>query len=420
MNSALIFTKNGWKGISNMPQQETLTDHLVLFFRKLRQSGFILGPHEMGDAIHALQSIDILDMEQFKRSIQIVICSTKEEQEKFDSIFQEYFIRKEKEDLLQFQSEIKQIDADTVTPQDDDDAQTGMQHDAVKDEQMQSGNIGIGFSGVELEENTDTEEEAGATLFSALNIIAKNPRKLTVKIPSYNFKAMEIAAKRFITQVKLIDSRRKKVSNKGTLFDMRRTFRKSLQTGAYPIHPVYLGPVKQESKIILLCDSSRSMASYSKVYLQFAHALMQFSSKVEVFLFSTELKRVTAQLQSKRREKSLIIHVRENEWEGGTCIGECLYTFVQKNGPYLLDKNTIVLIASDGLDTGDNRYLQRAMQDIYHRSAFVIWFNPLLNIIGYEPEAKGMKTALPYIDIFSKAVKADSFLELSNRLKPRR
>ena len=78
----------------------------------------------------------------------------------------------------------------------------------------------------------------------------------------------------------------------------------------------------------------------------------------------------------------------------------------QRYGPYLLKKNTIILIASDGLDAGKIDHLQWAMKEIYDRISSVIWLNPLLNIDGYEPVARAMKTALPYIDLFSEASNA--------------
>src|SRR5699024_1134360 len=95
--------------ISNMLQQETLTDHLVLFFRDLREEGFLIGSNEMTDGIQALQSIDISEYNQFKLVLQIVLCSTKEEHDKFDSLFQNFFFKKEKEDLLHFHSEVKEV-----------------------------------------------------------------------------------------------------------------------------------------------------------------------------------------------------------------------------------------------------------------------------------------------------------------------
>lgn len=402
--------------ISNMLQQETLTDHLVLFFRDLREEGFLIGSNEMTDGIQALQSIDISEYNQFKLVLQIVLCSTKEEHDKFDSLFQNFFFKKEKEDLLHFHSEVKEVSTNEKSITENNQSAESVEN---PEEQKKQSLPSFGFHKDKTESETDGQQE-GATLYTALNAISKKTRTFKVRIPAHHFSTMEKAAEQLTRRFRLLDSRRKKVLKNGNTFDMRRTFRKSIQTGGYPINPVHTGPISEKSSFILLCDSSRSMATYSKIYLQFAYALMQYSSKVEVFLFSTRLRRVTDQITTSKRGAFPVLHVQENEWEGGTCIGESLNTFVQMHGLKMVNKNTIVMIASDGLDTGNSEHLQQTMREIRKRSTFIIWFNPLLNLDGYEPTASGMKIALPHIDVFSHAMDAHSFMELSNQVKVRR
>jgi uncharacterized protein len=86
----------------------------------------------------------------------------------------------------------------------------------------------------------------------------------------------------------------------------------------------------------------------------------------------------------------------------------------------LLDRETVVIIASDGLDTGELKPLELAMRDIHRRAASVVWLNPLLSTKGYEPSAGGMKTALPFIDTFATAEDSASFVELAQGIKLRR
>ena len=66
----------------------------------------------------------------------------------------------------------------------------------------------------------------------------------------------------------------------------------------------------------------------------------------------------------------------------------------------MLRKRTVVIILSDGLDQGEMEPLETAMRTIKKRTRRVIWLNPLLESSRYAPEARGMRTALPFIDTF--------------------
>jgi uncharacterized protein with von Willebrand factor type A (vWA) domain len=76
----------------------------------------------------------------------------------------------------------------------------------------------------------------------------------------------------------------------------------------------------------------------------------------------------------------------------------------------------VVLVLSDGLDTGNAEVLGVELKKIQQRSKRVIWLNPLKGMKGYQPLAKGMQAALPSIDDFRSAHNLESLLELENLL----
>lgn len=76
----------------------------------------------------------------------------------------------------------------------------------------------------------------------------------------------------------------------------------------------------------------------------------------------------------------------------------------------------MTIIASDGWDTGDLEVLERAMRSLKRRSARVIWLNPLAGSPGYRPSAAGMKTVLPFVDVFAPAHNLDSLRALEGHL----
>ena len=401
------------KGGAFMLQSQKISNQLLSFVRYLREQEFVLGIKEMSDGLQALESIDITELQQFRLALRIVLCSSREEQEKFDHAFIRFFLNnnedQQTENLLHFLTEEKR-----------ENEEENVVNRTVESEESTSTNPSV--TSMQQDQTTDEdsgEEKRKMTIWTATNIMNLEEQEIQVHIPSNQFHSMEKAAKTFVQCINLKRSRRYKVMNKGAKFDVRQTFRQSIQLGGYPIKPVWTGPVKQKADFVLLCDSSRSMASYTEPFLQFAYAMTKCTNNVEVFFFSTKLRRVTDQLKRTKQDELPVLTIKGNEWGGGTCIGESLYSFVRQYGKYI-KKNTIIFIASDGLDAGEIDYLQSAMKEIYQRTCAVIWLNPLLNIDGYEPIARGMKTALPYIDLFSVATTASSFLQLAHQVQIRR
>jgi uncharacterized protein with von Willebrand factor type A (vWA) domain len=90
----------------------------------------------------------------------------------------------------------------------------------------------------------------------------------------------------------------------------------------------------------------------------------------------------------------------------------CLGEFVRKFGERLLGQDTVVIIASDGLDVGDPDTLRGVMGELRRRSAALVWLNPLLETPGYEPTASGMRAARPYITTLASVTDAASFARL--------
>ncbi|MFP6682318.1 MAG: VWA domain-containing protein, partial [Gammaproteobacteria bacterium] len=61
---------------------------------------------------------------------------------------------------------------------------------------------------------------------------------------------------------------------------------------------------------------------------------------------------------------------------------------------------SVVVIMSDGWDTGDVEVLDHAMATLSNRAKSIVWINPLKGDANYEPLALGMATARPYCDEF--------------------
>jgi hypothetical protein len=153
--------------------------------------------------------------------------------------------------------------------------------------------------------------------------------------------------------------------------------------------------------LVVLADISGSMELYSRLVLQFLHAVSKRHRATEVFVFGTRLTRITPQLQLRDLDAALDRASREiADYAGGTRIGECFHAFDRGHARRVVGRGAVVLVISDGLDTGAPDALAREVAALRSRSHRLVWLNPLLGAAGYRPIADGMAAALPYIDDF--------------------
>jgi uncharacterized protein with von Willebrand factor type A (vWA) domain len=202
-------------------------------------------------------------------------------------------------------------------------------------------------------------------------------------------------------QMATVWSRRKKARKKSHGIDQGRTIRHSLRYGGEVIELKRRGPKVGKTKMVVLCDISGSMDVYTKFLLQFLSGVQNGLRGVETLVFSTRLTRVTSLLRRRHIDAALdLISETVQDWSGGTKIGLCIREFNDTMAPHMLTAKTVVVIISDGWDTGDTSILDVEMARLQARSPRIVWLNPLLGNPDYQPLCKGMHTALPYIHDF--------------------
>jgi uncharacterized protein with von Willebrand factor type A (vWA) domain len=210
-----------------------------------------------------------------------------------------------------------------------------------------------------------------------------------------------------------VSRRRRPVRRRGRV-DLRRTLRANLTRGEI-IELRYRQRKRRKVKLVLLCDVSGSMDLYSRFLLQFLFALQHVFSRVETFTFSVHLTRVTDYLRARSYREVLRRLQEVRDWSGGTRIGESLAEF-NRHWAHLVDRRTIVILLSDGWDTGDPEVLATELLRIKRRAGRVIWLNPLLGNPSYQPLTRGMAAALPLVDHFAAAHNLAALRELADRL----
>ncbi len=212
-------------------------------------------------------------------------------------------------------------------------------------------------------------------------------------------------------------SRRTRPSRSRGSVDLRRSIRNSVKHGGEVLELHRQRRRISTLRLVVLCDVSGSMDSYSRFLVQFLYAMQAELRHVSTFVFSTRLNEVTHLLRRRTFDEALAqIRTDVDSWSGGTSIGASLYAFDRRYGKQRLSARTVVVIVSDGWDRGDPALITRAMASIKRRSYRILWLNPLIAARGYQPVAKGMAAALPFVDYFLPVHNLESLVRVARTL----
>ncbi|HEV3310937.1 MAG TPA: VWA domain-containing protein [Chloroflexota bacterium] len=219
-----------------------------------------------------------------------------------------------------------------------------------------------------------------------------------------------------------LKSRRRAPDPAGSEINMRRLLRHSLKRGGEILELPRRRVSTKPRRLVLLCDVSGSMSTYTRMLLQFLHVLHSRYGGAEVFLFGTRLTRVTPLLRRQDTDGAVTDVARHvQDWSGGTRIGDALAYFNRTWAGRVGAGGAVVLIISDGWDRGDPDQLRAEMARLQRLSHRLIWLNPLLGSETYQPLTMGMVAALPSVDEFLSAhniVSLEELATLLNRVSP--
>ena len=225
--------------------------------------------------------------------------------------------------------------------------------------------------------------------------------------------AMERLLARAARRLACRKSRRLVPVRAGGRVDLRRSFRRAVGTGGEFLSLARRDRAVEKPDVVLLCDTSGSMDPHTRFLLTFALSLKRVVRRCEVFAFNTSLTRLTPWLTPGKIGPTLDrLAAGVPDWSGGTRIGASLDEFVTRYLDTLVSAKTVVVVLSDGLDLDSPAVLAGAMRAIREKARKVIWLNPLLGDPRYRPEARGMKSALPFVEHFVPAHNLESLERL--------
>lgn len=172
-------------------------------------------------------------------------------------------------------------------------------------------------------------------------------------------------------------SRRFRASKSHRKLDLRSTIRHSIPYGGTPFLLKYKSRREKKPQLLLLCDVSGSMINYTSFVLQFIYGLNAVVKRIESFVFSENLERITPYFQQGKNFDTTVETIvnKSREWGGGTSLDRALQSLFLKHDEEL-NRNTVAIIVSD---TRTVRH-QAAIKEVRHlrdEVKEIIWLNTL-------------------------------------------
>jgi len=194
-------------------------------------------------------------------------------------------------------------------------------------------------------------------------------------------------------------SRRQRRRPGGRSTDMRATLRQARRTGGHAFRLIGRTPARRPRRLVVLCDISGSMEPYARAMIQLLYCAAG-GAGAEVFSFATRLTRLTPVLG--RRTLPGVALQRAGQaapdWLGGTKIGAALKDFNDHYGRRGMARGAVVVIISDGWETGEPELVRREMERLSLVAFRIVWVNPRTKSAAYQPLAGGMAAAWPHCD----------------------
>jgi hypothetical protein len=378
-----------------------LTTAVLRFGQMLRAAGLPLTITELMDGVRALGAVDLMDRQDVYLALRTTLVARHEEFPIFDRSFDAFW---------RFQAEQGQGLDGLTTPATPAIPEEHAGGDGGEGSQKK---VSVALEGWEEEGEDDGEPLEVPGVSEKEILMDQDFSTFPVEDLDEVARLTILIAKRLARRI----SRRKRPTRRGGAIDMRRSIRANLMKGEI-IELRRRERRRRKVRLVLLCDVSGSMDLYSRFLLQFLYALQNVFGRVETFTFSTRLTRVTEHLKGASYRQALARLTEVRDFSGGTRIGESLQEFNARWG-HLVDRHTIVLLLSDGWDTGEPEVLANEMLAIKRKAGRLIWLNPLLGNPSYEPLTRGMAAALPLVDHFAAAHNLASLRDLAGHLNLR-
>lgn len=402
--------------------RDHIVDELVRFTRALRRAGAEVPANATLTAAQAL--VEVGFKEDFARAaLRAALITRQEDLDKFDRMFPEFWRRLTAGLELMGPAERPDEDAPEggFALHSSNEAPGNIPEGEAESELDELDAVGMkSVASVSTDRGGDAEHDSEAVTTSTYSPtgppspVAVDPAVLVAH------EDLDAALRQLTRAIAALEGRRWTRGGDERM-DTRRALRESFGTGG-----TIVSVPRKEYKLtavqcVMLVDVSQSVLdTIDRGFLiNFLRAVDERWRHIRVFFFDDQVREVTTQLDAPTAQDALAALERaETGWGGGTRIGHSIET-VRREYPSAVDRKTVFVMISDGLEIGEIEQLERGMAWLSRRATAVLWLNPLAASSEYEPECRGMAASLPYVDGLFAFTSPDDIAEMARQLRLR-
>jgi uncharacterized protein with von Willebrand factor type A (vWA) domain len=368
-----------------------MTRRLVGFVRLLRANGFALGLREAKDAARVAEALSLTRPRSLRCGLRALLCSRERDWRRFDELYDLYWLGRGRRQakVSAGGGERRSLRSGPLI-----DARFGpperVERDGDAAGAVPEGRVGGASAATSLAEADLRHIHDPDELARLHDLTARLARRMRHRL-----------------------ARREQARRRGRRLDFRRVIHKSVQSGGMPLRLAFRRRPDKPLRLVAILDVSGSMSPYSTFFVRFLRAVLESFREADAFVFHTRLVHIAAALRERTTERAIErLALMAEGWSGGTRIGESLATFNRSYAAGVLNRRSVVVIVSDGYDTGPPERLAEEMAVLRRRARRIVWLNPMLGWRGYEPVTRGMVAALPHVDLFAPAHNLESLAAL--------
>lgn len=350
-----------------------LAGNLAAFGRSLRRAGLPVDSARMALAGEALQMVGLERREDVAAALESVLLSRERDRAVFREMFDSFFRDPALADKLLAQ----------MLPSTDGRAEPPKGHARVRDA---------------LAPRHPAAAKAAPKAAQEADLDAAMTASDVARLRHADFNALAASeyhlVERLVRDIRLplpqFAARRMRPGSRGARLHWPGVLRGASRTGGEVLQLPRMRRREQPLPLLVLVDVSGSMERYTRLLLAFLHAATRSLRQRDVFGFGTHLSDLNPAMRLTDSDAMLAAANRViDDYAGGTQLGASLAGLRSRYPRRLVGRRTLVLLITDGLDTGDPHDLGRELQWLQRHCHRLLWLNPLLRFDGYAPLARG-------------------------------
>jgi uncharacterized protein len=351
-----------------------LADNISAFGRCLRRAGVRLDSSRIALAADAALAVGLASKADVGAALEAVLISREQDRAVFRELFDAFFRDPEVAHKLLSQ----------LLPSAEGRAEPSKRRPRVRE--ALSPQQAFGQQVKPKQEDQQVEFDAAMTASNLQRLKHADFNALSAT----EYRLVERLARDVKLPLPMVASRRTRPAASGVQLHWPGVMQQAVRSGGEIMKLPRLQRHEQLLPLLVLVDVSGSMERYARLLLAFLHAATRRHPRCDVFAFGTHLTDLSPAFRIADTDAMLADASQAiDDFAGGTQLGESLATLRTRHQRRLVGRRTLVLLITDGLDTGEPALLTQELAWLKRRSRRLLWLNPLLRFEGYAPLARG-------------------------------